>query len=224
MPYTEVLALQHELAAARHEGRLDRDLLLVVVHPPVFTLGRRGGEDHLGVTEAFLAENGISLVRTERGGDITYHGPGQLVAYPIVGLEARRLGVADYVTLLEEAMIRTAADFGVTAERNPRNRGVWVGEKKLGSIGIAVQRGVSFHGLALNIDPRLEHFSWITPCGLAGVSMTSLAHETGREVSMAAASRSLTGYLATLFDIEMEEIGREGLLAIIEKPVGDQTA
>lgn len=224
MPYAEALALQHDLAAARHQGRLDRNLLLIVEHPPVFTLGRRGGKEHLGVTEAFLAERGVSLVQTERGGDITYHGPGQLVAYPLVQLEKRRLGVADYVTLLEEVMIRTAADFGVTAGRNPVNRGIWVGEKKLGSIGIAVRRGVSFHGLALNVAPNLAHFSWITPCGLIGVAMTSLARETGKDIPLAATSRSLTGHLAGLFEVEMEEISLKGLLAIIGKPVGDPTA
>lgn len=216
MAYTEALDLQHRLVAARSDGRLKQDVLLSVEHPPVFTLGRRGGRENLCVSEPFLAREKVAVVQAERGGDITYHGPGQWVAYPIVFLEYRRMGVADYVTLLEEAMIRTAAEFQVVAGRNPINRGVWVGEKKLGSIGIAVRRGVSFHGLAINVDPSMEHFSWITPCGLVGVSMTALSAHTEKTLSTATVGQALTRHLADLFDVEMEEIHLEALLQGIE--------
>ncbi|MBI9085850.1 MAG: lipoyl(octanoyl) transferase LipB [Desulfobacterales bacterium] len=216
MAYTEALDLQHALVAARNDGRLKQDVLLIVEHPPVFTLGRRGGRENLCVSESFLARQKVAVVQAERGGNITYHGPGQLVAYPIVDLERRRMGVADYVTLLEEAMIRTAADWGVSARRDRVNRGVWMGDKKLGSIGVAVRRGVSFHGLALNVDPSMEHFSWITPCGLAGVAMTSLRQESGSDnLSMAKAGQALARHMADLFDVEMEEIGVEALLRIV---------
>jgi lipoyl(octanoyl) transferase len=216
MPYPEALALQHTLAAARSEGRLDRDVLLLVEHPPVYTLGRRGGRDNLTVSESFLDQQGIGVIQAERGGDITYHGPGQQVAYPILALDTRRLGVADYVGLLEDAMIRTASDFGVTAHRSPANRGVWVGKKKLGSIGIAVRRGVAFHGMALNVNPTMRHFGWINPCGLAGVAMTSLHRETGGRVAMDRAREAMNRHLASLFDVAMEEKGVEDLLRDID--------
>jgi len=162
--YREAWDLQHSLVAARKNGIIDRDIVLFLEHHPVFTLGRRGGLDGLMVSESFLEKERITVVHVERGGDITFHGPGQLVVYPIIDLRAAGLGVADYVTALEEVMIRTAADFGVKAEQNPKNRGVWIGNNKLGSIGVAVRRGVSFHGLALNVNTSLTPFSWIHPC------------------------------------------------------------
>ena len=150
----------------------------------MFTLGRRGGLDNLLVSEAFLKKSGIPVVHVERGGYITYHGPGQLVVYPIIDLESARISVVDFVDAMEEIMIRTVGKWGIKAERNPINRGVWVGNKKIGSIGIALRKGVSFHGLALNINLDLTPFSWIQPCGLKGVSMTSMARECGQNVTI----------------------------------------
>ena len=155
MDYRESWALQLRLVDARKDDLLKNDVVLFLEHPAVFTLGRRGGHANLKVTESFLASRGIPLVHVERGGDITYHGPGQLVAYPVVHLRAMGLGVLPFVEGLEEIMIRTAAEWAIKAERNPRNRGAWVGPNKIGSIGIAVRRSVSFHGLALKILIRL---------------------------------------------------------------------
>ncbi len=183
-PYTRVWELQLALAAARHGGGLDRDVVLFLEHEPVFTLGRRGGTDNLRVTQAFLERAGVPLVHVERGGDVTYHGPGQLVVYPVVDLMAARLEVVTLVEKLEEVMIRTASDLGVPAVRDPRNRGVWANGRKLGSVGVAVRRGVSFHGLALNVNPDLTPFQWIHPCGLQGVGMTSLAQEGAEEATV----------------------------------------
>ncbi len=183
--YRTVWHLQQEMVAARHDGRLDSDVLLLLEHPPVFTLGRRGGLDNLTVPESFLRQKQIEVVHIERGGDITYHGPGQLVGYPIIDLRRRRLSVVAYVGKLEEVMIRTAADFGVNAQVDDRNRGAWVGDRKLGSIGIAVRRGISFHGFALNVNTDLTPFGWVNPCGLQGVGITSLAEEKGRILPMA---------------------------------------
>ena len=177
MDYEDAFLLQKRYVAEKIDGTIDYDPILVLEHPSVFTLGKRGGRENLMVSEAFLEERGVPIVQTERGGNITYHGPGQLVIYPIIDLERRKMGVSDFVCILEKVMIETAAGFGVTAERNPINHGVWVGNAKIGSIGLSVKRGISFHGLALNVNLDLTPFSWVNPCGLAGVSMTSIENE-----------------------------------------------
>ncbi len=184
--YREADRLQQAYVDARLAGRADQDVLILLEHPPVFTLGRHGGRENLGVDEAFLDRAGVALEASARGGNITYHGPGQLVAYPIVHLARRRLRVGDYVQALEAVMLATARRFRVTAVRDARNAGVWVGRSKLGSVGLCLRHGIAFHGLALNAVNDLTPFDWINPCGLAGVRMTSLARETARPLSMAA--------------------------------------
>ncbi len=209
--YARALALQHRVLAARISKALPFNVVLLLEHPPVFTLGRRGGREHLTVAESFLEASGIGLVQAERGGDITFHGPGQLVAYPIVDLEAGGIRVVDFVAGLEEVMIRTAARFGVSAVRRSLNRGVWVGERKLGSVGICVRRGVSFHGLALNVNLRLAPFEWIHPCGLKGIRMTSLAWERGAGFSMAAARGFMTEGFSEVFGVATRPMSAEAL-------------
>ena len=211
MAYADCHALQLELAAWRHQGRLAHDCVLCVEHPPVYTLGRRGNRSHLGVSETFLEARGIEVVPVERGGEITYHGPGQLVVYPIVDLRQRRLSVGDYVWLLEELMLRLALNCGVTAGRDPRNHGVWVGNSKLGSVGIAIRHGVSFHGLALNVDLDLEPFSWINPCGLQDVDITSLARQGAADCSLAQMKSRLPHHLGDLFAEPPQVIDYPGL-------------
>jgi len=208
--YPAVHALQ-VLLAARRQGILTTDLFLCVEHPPVFTLGRRGNREHLGVSEAFLRERDIAVVPIERGGDITYHGPGQLVLYPIINLRQARLGVSNYVYLLEELMLRIAADFGVQAGRDARNHGVWVGNNKLGSIGIAIRHGIAFHGLALNVDVDLEPFAWINPCGLRDVGMTSLVREGAAGWTMDHIKTRLRHHLADLFNLHLSIVEKEKL-------------
>jgi lipoate-protein ligase B len=200
---------------AKNGDRLGKDILLLLEHPPVFTLGRRGGKENLTVSEAFLEERDIPLVQIERGGNITYHGPGQLVAYPIVALSRMKLAVTDFVHKLESVMIRIAADFGVPAARDARNRGVWVGDTKLGSIGIHIRHGVAFHGLALNVAPDLTPFSWINPCGLAGVGITSLLREAGPSVTMGKARVSARKHFSAVFGVRLEMIDPEGLEALL---------
>jgi lipoyl(octanoyl) transferase len=199
--YTEAQAIQIRIRDARLDGRITDDVALFCEHPPVFTLGRRGGRENLRVSPELLAEKGVPVVQAERGGNITYHGPGQLIVYPIIDLEGARLSVVDYVTALETVMIRTAADFGVTAGRSEVNRGVWVGDRKLGSVGIALRRGISWHGLAFNADPDLTPFGWIHPCGLSGVRMTSLARETETQVDLTAVKDRMRDHLADVFSI-----------------------
>ena len=216
IPYPEAWDLQLRLVAARSQGRMPADVLLFLEHPPVFTLGRRGGRENLLVSEAWLDRSGIAVVQIERGGNITYHGPGQLVVYPIVHLPGAGLGVVDLVDRLEEVMIRTCAGWGVPAGRNPLNRGAWVGMKKIGSIGIAVRRGVSFHGLALNVNLDLKPFGWIQPCGLEGVGVTSIQAEAGKPVDIADAKRIMRTHIEAVFQTELMTIDRQGLLRLAD--------
>jgi lipoyl(octanoyl) transferase len=185
-PYAEVLAYQHELVRGRQRGELG-DRLLLVEHPDVITLGRRRDAD-----KNVLSPGSIPVVEIERGGDATYHGPGQLVAYPILQLEGGERDLHAYLRALEEAIIATCADLGLAAERNPGWTGVWVGprpglqpeRRKLASIGIAVRRWVTFHGLALNVSTELSRFSALNPCGLEANVMTSLARELDRAIGL----------------------------------------
>ena len=201
--YERVWRLQTRLVAARREGILDRDVMLLTEHQPVFTLGRRGGLDNLMAPTADLDGAGIPVFQVERGGNITYHGPGQLVLYPIVDLLGVGLKVVDYVWNLEEVAIRTAAAWRIKAERNAVNRGVWVEARKLASVGIAVRRGISFHGIALNVNLSLEPFRWIHPCGLQGVEVTSMERELSCPVPTAEVRRTMKGEIEAVFGVEL---------------------
>jgi len=177
MEYKRALELQIKTLEARIDKTLSQDRIFFVEHPPVFTLGKRGGEENLTVSREYLNAKGIDLVPTDRGGNITYHGPGQAVLYPIVDLEAQRMGVKDFVWGLEEIMKQTALDFNIEAGRDSLNHGLWVGNSKIGSVGLSIKKGVSFHGLAMNINLDLEPFSWMNPCGLSHISVTSVQKE-----------------------------------------------
>ena len=177
MEYTRALALQEAARREKIENRSRPDKIFFVQHPSVFTFGRNGGQENLTVSQDFLKDRGVALVQTDRGGNVTFHGPGQAVLYPVVDLEQARIGVTDFVYGLEEIMGQTAKDFGVSIHRDPRNHGMWKGSKKIGSVGLSIKHGISIHGLALNISMDLTPFSWINPCGLTGVSMTSLKQE-----------------------------------------------
>jgi lipoyl(octanoyl) transferase len=193
--YRDAWALQQSLAAARADGTLDEDQLLLLEHDPVLTLGRNASEAHVLALPGLLAERGIEVLRVERGGDVTYHGPGQLVAYPIVALAtpgapspgraARPLGIRAFVEALEGAMAETCAAAGVTAGPRSGHPGCWVGAetplpRKIGALGIRVARGVSFHGIALNVTTNLADFDLIDPCGTPGLRSTSIARERAR--------------------------------------------
>jgi lipoate-protein ligase B len=201
--YREAWKLQGKLIMARKERILQNDIVLFLEHPPVFTLGRRGGRECMLVSEEFLEKAGVQVIQVERGGNITFHGPGQLVAYPIVDLQTAGIKVVDFVGGLEEVMLRTAENWGIAAERNPANRGIWVGPHKMGSIGIAVRRGISFHGLALNVHTDLTPFSWIQPCGLQDVGMTTMQQETAHKFSMQKVRAVLKKQFETVFGIKL---------------------
>lgn len=211
MAYQQAWEFQQAMVRARLEKSFSQDVILFVEHNPVFTLGRRGGLENLTVSDAFLETSGIQVIQVERGGDITYHGPGQVVVYPILDLDRQRLGITELVFMLEEVMIRVSRTLGVQAERNSRNRGVWVGDRKLGSIGLAVRKGISFHGMALNVNLSLTPFEWIHPCGLANVSMTSLERELPEKPSMQVVRKLTRQHLGDVFGLQLEEISRETL-------------
>jgi len=224
MAYADAWDLQLRLVEARSQGRITQDILLFLEHPPVFTLGKRGGRENLLVSEDMLAQSGIPIVQIERGGNITFHAPGQLVVYPIVHLPGFGLGVVDMVDRLEELMICTCAAWGVTAERNALNRGAWVGLKKIGSIGIAVRHGVSFHGLALNVNLDLKPFCWIQPCGLAGIGMTSIEAEARRPVDVADVKRVMQSEAEAVFQTRLETTPKESLLSLLHPSTGASAA
>ncbi|MFO7751295.1 MAG: lipoyl(octanoyl) transferase LipB [Desulfobacteraceae bacterium] len=175
--YQETFDLQEKIVSEKIGKTMERDTVLVVEHPAVFTLGKNGGRENLVVSEAFLRSKEIPVVQTGRGGNITFHGPGQLVVYPIVDLKQAKVGVADFVYRLEEIMLYTALQFNVKAVRNGQNHGIWVNNSKLGSVGLSIRKNVSFHGIALNVNLDLTPFSWINPCGMSGVAMTSIEQE-----------------------------------------------
>ena len=193
--YGEVHALQRRLQAERIRGA-GVDTLLLTEHRPVFTLGRNRPEPSLRAPVEQVRARGIALARTERGGDITYHGPGQLVAYGIIDLRAWGVGVVDYVAALEETMIGALAEWGVEGGRHECARGVWTGGRKIGSVGLHVRRFVSMHGAALNVAPDMEHIALMNPCGLADAEMTSLSAEAGRPVTVAQAAEAFTHQFA----------------------------
>ncbi len=209
--YNHAWKLQSDLVAAKVNRSNSQDIILFLEHPAVFTLGRRGGRDHLLVSESFLKQSGIPIVQVERGGYITFHGPGQLVVYFIINLETRRLGVTDFVEALEEIMLRTVRTWGLTAQRNKKNPGIWMGNSKMGSIGIALRKGISFHGLALNVNVDLTPFSWIQPCGLPGVSMTSVKQERGQEIPMDVARNAVKENFESVLGLDLIDISYSDL-------------
>ena len=192
--YEETWGLQQRLVRARLEERVP-DVLLLLEHDPVFTMGRRGRKENMLLSEEALQARGMACLTTERGGDVTYHGPGQLVGYPVVRVPGEGRKVKALVRGFEEVLLRTLTRFGVQGRRDPKTPGVWVGQAKIGSIGVAVRHGVSFHGFSLNADMDLAPFSWINTCGHRALSITSLGELLGEEVCV----REVKEVVASLF-------------------------
>jgi len=200
VPYGEALDLQRRLAEERIAGRIP-DTLLLLEHPPVITLGRGWKQSSLPVDPEGLRRRGIDVFEIERGGDVTYHGPGQLVGYPILDLQAHTPDLHWYLRQLEAALIAALAGFGIAAERNAGYTGVWTQGRKIASIGIHVKQWVTWHGFALNVTTDLSPFSLIVPCGIPDVVMTSIEREAGARDGLAAAARAaVTSALAETFD------------------------
>lgn len=204
--YARGLELQAELVAARQAGRIP-DQLLLLEHDPVFTLGRNARSENVLFPAEALRERGFEVFETGRGGDVTYHGPGQLVGYPILELPPERRDVHRYVRELEEVMIRTCAEYGLAASRVAGLTGAWLGQEKLGAIGVRISRWVTSHGFALNISTDLAPFELIVPCGIRGRGVTSLERALGRPLAMAAVMDRLTAHFAAVFGVEVATEG-----------------
>ena len=207
-------AWQRALQAERREGRVP-DLLLLTEHPPTYTWGRATRPDHWIADPASLARQGIAVLELERGGSVTYHGPGQLVGYPIVDLRPRGRDVHRYLRQLEEVLVRTLAAFGVVAHPGADATGVWAGLHKVAAIGIHVRQWVTAHGFALNVKPDLAHYRAIRPCGFEAESVTSMARLLPSEPTLGAVAAELRRHFAAVFDCQVEEIDPEELSALV---------
>jgi len=214
--YKDAQILQQKLVAARQKKLIDSDVVLWLEHSPVFTYGRSGGLKNLLLDPLMLEEKGIFAVQAERGGNITYHGPGQLIVYPIIDLEDARLDVPEYVGFLEEVMIRTAKDFNVKIHRQQGKPGVWAGNRKIGSIGIAISKGVSYHGMALNVNLDLTPFEWIHPCGLTNITMSSLEKERPEDVELDEVKRIAQSHMVSIFKKDLVMIGEKEIYSFIK--------
>ena len=210
VPYAPTLALQERLREDVRHGRGPEHLLLLE-HFPVFTLGRSASEEGVLANKEWLAERGVEIHRTNRGGQVTYHGPGQLVGYPIINLNPDRRDVRRFVRDMQEALIRTLDELGVEAQRRDGQAfvGLWSGEAKIASIGVHLARWISIHGFALNVSTNLSHFSGIVACGLPDVEMTSIEKILGRAPSLDQVARIAAGHFGDIFDRELVEVTAE---------------
>ena len=215
--YGEALQMQRDLVEARRAGRVP-DLLLLLQHPHVLTLGVRGdgGRSHVVAMPERLAELGVELFEAGRGGDVTYHGPGQVVGYPILDLRPDRCDVHRYVRDLEEVMIRVAGDHGLSASRVSGLTGAWVGAAKIGAIGVRISRWITSHGFAFNVTTDLSYFGHIIPCGITNAGVTSLLDLTGKAIALEDVAASAARHLGDVFGREMTGFGAEASRAEVE--------
>jgi lipoyl(octanoyl) transferase len=216
VPYEEARQAQGRLAAARQADRIP-DLLLLLEHPPVYTRGRRSQPAELPMGEDWYRAQGIEVRDTDRGGAVTYHGPGQLVGYPIVSLQPYGDDVHAYVRRLERVMVEALGEHGVAAGPIEEMTGVWAGERKIGSIGVHVSRGVTTHGFAINVNNDLQPFEWIVPCGIEGCRVTSLTRELGVEQDFAAFAETVAERFAAVYERDRNSVEVGDLL---ERVVG----
>jgi lipoate-protein ligase B len=214
MPYGEALELQRAAARARITGAIAQDLLLLVEHEPVVTMGRTAKQHNLTASPELLAARGVQLFEVERGGDVTYHGPGQLVGYPIVDLKRHKQDLHWYLRQVEEALIVAIGEHGLSGERSTGYTGVWTGgvvgsshpPRKVASIGVHARDWVTWHGFALNVTTELSYFDLIVPCGIPGVDMTSMSRELGAPVAMADAEAAAARAFGRVFSLEPIEV------------------
>ena len=216
VPYGLAWELQRELVARRRAGRLP-DTLLLLEHPPTYTVGRSGSVAHVLLDEAERRRLGIELFEVDRGGDATYHGPGQVVGYPIIDLRQRGGDVHRYLREVEEMLLRTLADLGIEGGRDGRYTGVWTAAGKVAQIGVKVSGGVTSHGFALNVDTIPEHWAGIVPCGVAERPVASIAALLGRAPDMAEVRRRLAAHASAVFGIELRPAVPRGLPAELRR-------
>lgn len=228
-PYAEALELQRAAARARLDGLITDDLLLLVEHPPVITLGRSSDDAHVLFGSRALAERGVELYEVERGGDVTFHGPGQLVGYPILDLAGHTPDLHWYLRQIEEALIRALAEFDIPAGRRAGRTGVWTEGRKIASIGVHARQWVTWHGFALNVTTDLSYFDLLIPCGIVGVTMTSVEEELRRRSDATGfalppllgedVARAVTRSFAHVFGLEARPIDTDALRAQVAAPL-----
>jgi lipoyl(octanoyl) transferase len=200
--YAEAIELQREKVALRKADKIP-DTLLLLEHPHVYTLGRNARQENLLVSREWLASRGAQVFETDRGGDVTYHGPGQLVGYPIFDLTGHRRDISWYMRSLEEVFLRTAGDFGIEAGRLPGTPGVWVENDKLVAVGVHLSRWVTSHGFAFNVNTDLRYFEWIVPCGLRDKGVTSLAKLLDKPVDIGTVTERVVEHFGVVFGLEV---------------------
>ena len=215
MSYAQALELQRAAARARISGALSQDLLLLVEHPPVVTLGRSSKEAHLLASPALLAARGVELFEVERGGDVTFHGPGQLVGYPIVDLKRHRQDLHWYLRQVEESLIQGLAPYGLVGGRVAGYTGVWIADRKIASIGVHARDWVTWHGFALNVSTDLRYFDLIVPCGIQQVVMTSVEREVGHAVPMRDVADCVVAATGRVFELEPRAVDAGELAAMV---------
>ncbi|WP_105617465.1 lipoyl(octanoyl) transferase LipB [Vallitalea okinawensis] len=204
-PYNKALEIQWETLKKRQDNRID-DTLILVEHPPVITLGRQADRSHIIGAKNMLENNGIKIFEANRGGDVTYHGPGQIVGYPIFNLRESKRTLRQFVENLEEVFITLLSDkYNMSAYRNPKHTGVWVGDSKITAIGLAVKRGVTMHGFAFNVSTNLNHFDFIIPCGIRDKGVTSVENLIGKKVDFDEEYKSVLEYFCKVFKCDYHE-------------------
>lgn len=200
--YREALAIQVKLLEKRQKGEIE-DTLIILEHPPVITLGNQAEKSNIIASEEYLAQQGIDIIETNRGGDVTYHGTGQIVGYPIVDIRNLKIGVRDFVNGLEEVFIQLLQqELGIDAERDFGHTGVWIGNNKILAIGLAVKRGVTMHGFAFNVNTNLQHFNFIVPCGITDKGVTSVEKIMGKTYNIDEMNKKVVDYFVKVFNYQ----------------------
>lgn len=212
--YDTAYAIQKMVQAQKISGQIS-DIILLLEHPPTFTMGKSSKFENLLLPPEELSRKGISLFFSDRGGDITYHGPGQLNIYPIVDLRDRGRDIVLYVRNLEDMVIQTLDDLSIEGRRDGKNVGIWVGGDKIASIGISIRRWITMHGIALNVNPYLKHFTYINPCGLDGNKVTSISKLLGRDVPVETVADRIAAHFADIFDVEIESMSADPLRTML---------
>jgi len=208
VPYEDAFALQKREVTRLQQGAAE-ELLCLVEHPHVITIGRNATGAAITADRRFVEARGVEIVETDRGGDVTYHGPGQLVGYPLLHLEPGRQDIRRYVNDLEEVLIRALSDFGIDSRRHEQHRGVWTGEAKIASLGIRISRWVTSHGFALNVNTDTSYFSLMHPCGIVGCTMATMSELLGHEVDMAEVKERVAANFGDVFERRMIESERD---------------
>jgi lipoyl(octanoyl) transferase len=214
--YNEILDLQKRMNSARKQNAIP-DTVIFLEHYPCITIGAQGNYDSITVSRQLLKKQGINVYETDRGGDVTYHGQGQIVCYPIIDLNNYGCDVTTYARNLEEVIIRTLHSFGISSSRKKGYPGVWVdGKRKIAAQGISVDRWVTMHGVSLNVSPAMEHFTFIIPCGLKGYEVVSMEEYLGQAVDVSKVLSEMIRQFSRLFDIELEEIGEDKIVELLD--------